>query len=571
MCVFLGSHRVSAQEFPSLFNACDIAKVFRPLLEQSAPESACLDFIRSCDDPPEIIDTVYWRNRWAKHFRAPYAGECPGDTFPSVLGADPSEIMRSDDLMFTEGNPITSPTAFGDVEGIPFSFSSQVWKCFRLFHYGVFVVPKNRFNPRFGIILNGGANPPEGPLPDPKPFLDKHAALAGELGVVIMEITTDQPPRKFVRDGYLWDMHRVVTELSVPTLRNLCSIFSALFVPYVTTDAHMVSQDPSYDFRTPMGITLRRAMTLMGWRFGIEKVVMSGGSQWGISLYLPAAVDSRVAGFHSTGMHALFDMRKYMEYVYRSGFTYGFRLLTPTLAREFLLGMEIYPKFNDLSPVGLSFSAPILLTGGSGDEFYPIEGFTLFPQVSSPAKYTFVESNIGHGFEGPKTHGTKRAFFRNIITGSPSFTSTVEIVSEDASGEDWIVEALISSGEPISSVSLWWACDEKNDGSFNDDTWRETRGSPAPGLQRFVISGGNTCRYLSYFAEIGFAPAPDALWMSSLPRFPKGSPALTPRKGMSGAGPGCSVAPSGSRGYGALIFFIVVMAALAALRKVGNR
>jgi len=278
-----------------------------------------------------------------------------------------------------------------------------------------------------------------------------------------------------------------------------------------------------------MGITLRRAITVLEWRFGIKKVLLTGGSQWGISLFLPASADSRIAGIVPSAMHTLLDMKAYLEIVSQGDFTYGLKLVTPRLAKEMLSEILSYPQFNELSPVNLNISAPVFIIGGSGDEFYPLQGFNLVPLLSPAQKYLYIMPNISHGFENKKADDSRRAFFRSIISGAPSFESEIKVISEKAVGDDLIIQANVRAKEQIKDLSLFWACDNGN-GSFNDERWQRLRGEPKGSDYEFTIKSGKKCSHPAYFIELKLShplnvmpqravalPTSDKIYLSSLP------------------------------------------------------
>lgn len=561
----IGLFCLTREGFSGLFNICKLMENLKGYMEEVAPNSICLDFIKVCDTPVDEVDLTFWREKWTKAFRIPYEGECPPDTFNSVINADKSLIERNDNLNYIEGKRKSINTSSGNVEGISIRFTSQVWKCFQLIHYGVLMIPENRTNPDFAIIFNSGSQPSEGSsFPDPVSFQDI-AELASELGVIVLKITTDQPPRRFVEDGYLWDVYRVVSELNETGLQNMCKIFSDLFLPYVTADAALRARDMSYDFRMPMGNTLRRAITLLEWKFGVKKVILTGGSQWGISLFLPAVADSRVAAIFSAGMHGLLDMEKYLQFVVNSNFTYGIYIITPTLARDFLEEMQDFSEYNSLSPVNFKFLQPLFITGGSGDEFYPIEGFGILQAVSAQEKHLYISPNRGHGFMGTETIDNRKAFFSHIITGYPEFDYRIEVKADYASGEDWIVEAEFSSADEIEGTALWWACDNDRDGSFNNDKFNKVEGIKSPGVQTFVILDAKRCSSFTYFLEMYVSAPPYDMRFSSEPEFPRGSPAFRVIKNQ---GCGCVVAQGSTSGE---YFFILILLAVILLFKLKAR
>ncbi|MBI2890689.1 MAG: outer membrane protein transport protein [Nitrospirae bacterium] len=581
--IFADSRPARAQWDP-----CKVFQYGSPLaqafLNQEIPGTYCREIMDvQCGTPKEAIDIQFMRRLYRDRFRSDYGGTCPADTFGPAGVASQTEVERTDNLEYAEHARRTFSTSLGDVEVIWVSFTSQVWKCLPWRHNLLVWVPANRAHPEFAILANQGVVDFEDGIPlgldpfQPDYDVEKNPALrAARQGAIVVELFGDNPKHQFVREGalYNFDLMRVDGVTQIPLLSSGCHQVLDNPAYFHSLDSHMALQDSSYDMRFPTSHLLRRALTVLDWKFGVRKTILGGISKRGIATLMAAGtLDPRIAAIAPQSAEGVLDMVHLLNGVVRGNIALATNLLTPKIARDFLLATAIFPRFLDLNLVNFTYAAPILHIGAMNDSFFPPEINLDWTRVAAE-KYYSIMPNAGHGADGPKKEATLEAFYSHIITGSPSFEYSIEVEPARAEGLDLLMEARVRAAEKVEEVTLWHTCDDDGDNSLLNHTYSSVPGDPASEAQSFRIRGGATCRYLASLVEIKIRSGLFEAYLTSLPNFPNGSPLLVPMEGSEEKGLGCETARGGQGsglGFLALLLIVPLLMRVRVLPRMSGR
>ncbi|MFH1752035.1 MAG: PhoPQ-activated protein PqaA family protein [archaeon] len=212
------------------------------------------------------------------------------------------------------------------------------------------------------------------------------------------------------------------------------------------------TRDFSWDLKVQYGNTILRAMTLAEKELGVSKFVVGGLSKGGESLFIPAAVDSRIKGVWTSGVYG-----GKMDWIFEEfGEENGVRVikdsfpdLTTDFGQEFLQATDAY-YFSDLLTI------PIKLNNGLQDSVIPYHSIESFYNALTDKSLMYVDS--GHTVDSDEYRSSLKAFIQIVFFDR----GTPEISLDYSDNEN--VTAVIDydlSGVTITDVSLNYFAENK--------------------------------------------------------------------------------------------------------------